>query len=304
MARSPTKSVGIQSVEVSAALLRALAETSGPMTLTSLAKQARMSLSKAHKYLASFIRIGLVRQDSVSGRYMLGRFAAELGFAAMRNIDVVEIAQETLDLLRDRLDTTAALSVWGSQGPTVVRKALNLQPVSLLVQLGTVTPLLTSSTGRVFAAYLDRRKTKSMIDRELADRKGAAARSGLRSMADVEKLLAKVKKDGMAVAVGLMHPGVIGMSAPVFDIDGDVIATDQPGGHGRHHGHAAESAARRALRAAAADLVINSAAIRPLEIGLGESGAGTAQASPRFSFSNAALIAGARQTISISVPIG
>jgi DNA-binding IclR family transcriptional regulator len=254
MARSPTKSVGIQSVEVSAALLRALAETSGPMTLTSLAKQARMSLSKAHKYLASFIRIGLVRQDSVSGRYMLGRFAAELGFAAMRNIDVVEIAQETLDSLRDRLDTTAALSVWGSQGPTVVRKALNLQPVSLLVQLGTVTPLLTSSTGRVFAAYLDRRKTKSMIERELADRKGAAARSGLRSMADVEKLLAKVRKDGMAVAVGLMHPGVIGMSAPVFDIDGDVIATVNLAGMDGIMDTRPTSAARRALRAAAADL--------------------------------------------------
>jgi DNA-binding IclR family transcriptional regulator len=254
MGRSPTKSVGIQSVEVSAALLRALAETSGPMTLTSLAKQARMSLSKAHKYLASFIRIGLVRQDSVSGRYMLGRFAAELGFAAMRNIDVVEIAQETLDSLRDRLDTTAALSVWGSQGPTVVRKALNLQPVSLLVQLGTVTPLLTSSTGRVFAAYLDRRKTKTMIDRELADRKGAAARSGLRTIADVEKLLTKVQRDGIAVAVGLMHPGVIGMSAPVFDIDGDIIATINLAGMDGVLDTRPQSVARRVLRSAAADL--------------------------------------------------
>ncbi len=254
MGRSPTKSVGIQSVEVSAALLRALAETSGPMTLTSLAKQARMSLSKAHKYLASFIRIGLVRQDSVSGRYMLGRFAAELGFAAMRNIDVVEIAQETLDSLRDRLDTTAALSVWGSQGPTVVRKALNLQPVSLLVQLGTVTPLLTSSTGRVFAAYLDRRKTKTMIGRELADRKGAAARSGLRTLADVEKLLTKVQRDGMAVAVGLMHPGVIGMSAPVFDIDGDIIATINLAGMDGVLDTRPQSVARRVLRSAAADL--------------------------------------------------
>jgi len=254
MGRSPTKSVGIQSVEVSAALLRALAETSAPMTLTSLAKHSRMSLSKAHKYLASFIRIGLVRQDSASGRYMLGRFAAELGFAAMRNIDVVEIAQETLDSLRDRLDTTAALSVWGSQGPTVVRKALNLQPVSLLVQLGTVTPLLTSSTGRVFAAYLDRRKTKTTIDRELADRKGAAARSGLRTMSDVEKLLAKVQKDGMAVAVGLMHPGFIGMSAPVFDITGDIIATINLAGMDGVMDTRPQSAARRALRAAAADL--------------------------------------------------
>ena len=241
MARSPTKSVGIQSVEVSAALLRALAETFGPMTLTSLARAgAGSSLSKAHKYLASFIRIGLVRQDSVSGRYMLGRFAAELGFAAMRNIDVVEIAQETLDSLRDRLDTTAALSVWGSQGPTVVRKALNLQPVSLLVQLGTVTPLLTSSTGRVFAAYLDRRKTKSMIERELADRKGAAARSGLRSVADVDKLLAKVKKDGVAVAVGLMHPRSHRHERASVRHRRRRDRHRQPCGRGRHHRHAAE----------------------------------------------------------------
>jgi len=254
MRRSPTKSAGIQSVEVGASLLRVLAETSGPITLTNLARKARMSLSKAHKYLASFIRIGLVRQDSATGRYMLGRFAAELGFAALRNIDVVEIAQETLDRLRDRIDTTAALSVWGSQGATVVRKALNLQPVSLLVQLGTVTPLLTSSTGRVFAAYLDRRKTKPLIERELADRKGAAARAGLRTMGDVEKLLAKVRKDGMAVAVGLMHPGVVGMSAPIFDIDGDIVATINLAGVDGITDARPQSAAGRALRAAAADL--------------------------------------------------
>jgi DNA-binding IclR family transcriptional regulator len=254
MRRSPTKSAGIQSVEVSATLLRALADSSGPMTLTSLAKEARMSLSKAHKYLASFIRVGLVRQDSDTGRYMLGRFAAEIGFAALRNIDVVDISQETLDMLRDRLDTTAALSVWGSHGPTVVRKALNLQPVSLLVQLGTVTPLLTSSTGRVFAAYLDRRQTRAMIDRELADKNGAAAKSGLHTMREVERLVAKVRKDGMAIAVGLMHRGVVGMSAPIFDIDGDIVATINLTGVDEVMDTRLNGATANALRAAAADL--------------------------------------------------
>jgi DNA-binding IclR family transcriptional regulator len=254
MRRSPKKSAGIQSVEVSASLLTALAESSRPMTLTNLAKEAHMSLSKAHKYLASFIRIGLVRQDSGSGRYMLGRFAAEIGFAALRNIDVVEISQDTLDRLRDELNTTAALSVWGSHGPTIVRKALNQQPVSLLVQLGTVTPLLTSSTGRVFAAYLDRRRTKEMIEEELADRKGAAVKSGLRTMRDVERLKAKVRKDGLAVAVGLMHPGVVAMSAPVFDIDGDIVATINLAGMDGVMDVRAQGVPARTLRAAAADL--------------------------------------------------
>jgi DNA-binding IclR family transcriptional regulator len=254
MPRRSTQSAGIQSVEVGASLLRTLAATSQPMTLTNLARDSHMSLSKAHKYLASFIRIGMVRQDRSTGRYMLGRFAAEIGFAALRNIDVVDISQETLNTLRDRLDTTAALAVWGSQGPTVVRKALNLQPVSLLVQLGTVTPLLTSSTGRVFAAFLDRRKTQAMIARELADRKGAAAKAGLRSMRDVEKLLAKVRREGVGVAVGLMHPGVIGMSAPIFDIDGDIVATINLAGMDGIMDIRAHSPVRRALGAAAADL--------------------------------------------------
>ena len=93
-----------------------------------------------------------------------------------------------------------------------------------------------------------------MIDRELGDRKGAAARSGLRTMADVDKLLAKVQKEGMAVAVGLMHPGVIGMSAPVFDITGDIIATINLAGMDGVMDTRPQSAARRALRAAAADL--------------------------------------------------
>jgi DNA-binding IclR family transcriptional regulator len=254
MRRSSTKSAGIQSVEVSAALLRVLVEKAGPITLTNLARQAPMSLSKAHKYLASFIRIGLVRQDSATGRYMLGRFATELGFAALRSIDVVDISQETLDALRDQLDITAALSVWGSKGSTVVRKALNLQPVSLLVQLGTVMPLLSSSTGRVFAAYLDRRKTKDMIEGELADRKGAAVKSGLRTMRDVEKLLSGVQKQGMAVAAGLVHPGVVGMSAPIFDIDGDLVATINLAGVQGVMDTRPQAAPARALRAAAADL--------------------------------------------------
>ena len=62
---------GIQSVEVGGQLLRALAEGDGPMMLRDLARNAGMSAAKAHPYLVSFMRIGLVEQDKASGRYEL-----------------------------------------------------------------------------------------------------------------------------------------------------------------------------------------------------------------------------------------
>ena len=224
MASRAGQSTGIQSIEVGAPLLSALAAAPGPMSLTALARATAMRPSKAHKYLASFVRTGLVEQRSATGRYALGPLAVECGFAALRGIEVVDIAQDTLDALRDELDVTSSLTVWGSSGPTIVRNARNRQPVSLVVQLGMTLPLLTSSNGRVFAAYLPWPAIRPLVRGELADRTGLAARAGLRRIEDVEALLAGVRKKGFAIAPGTVQADVLGVSAPVFDHSGAVVA--------------------------------------------------------------------------------
>jgi DNA-binding IclR family transcriptional regulator len=73
---------GIQSIEVGAPLLRALVDGGDAMTLTALATRAHMPLSKTHKYLASFVRVGLMTQGA-NALYKLGPFARELGLAAL-----------------------------------------------------------------------------------------------------------------------------------------------------------------------------------------------------------------------------
>ena len=224
MAQKRGERTGIQSIEVGVPLLIALTDAAGSMTLTNLAGAAHMTPSKAHKYLASFVRVGLVTQSADTGRYNLGPLAVELGFAALRRLDVIEFAQDALDDLRDRLDLTGSLTVWGNHGPTIVRRADNYQPVSLVVQLGMVLPLLTSSNGRIFAAYLDRRITMQFIDAELAVSNGPAARAGLHGIADVEKLVATVRENGIAVAEDLVYPGIAAMSAPVFDHRNALVA--------------------------------------------------------------------------------
>jgi len=59
---------GIQSIEVGTRLLRALAAHGRAMMLRDVARHAGMPPAKAHRYLVSFMRMGLVEQDANTGR--------------------------------------------------------------------------------------------------------------------------------------------------------------------------------------------------------------------------------------------
>ena len=217
-------SAGIQSIENGTPVLRALVQAKGAMTLTAIAAACGMAPGKAHKYLASYIRTGLVVQNESGGRYDLGPFALELGVAAMRRINVMELAQPALDDLRDLLGNTVSLAIWGNHGPTIMRIAETPDLMSLTVRFGTVMPLLTTAFGRIFAAFLDRRLTQELMQAELDDPSGVAAQSGLTSLADVEAMLAPFRARRMSIAENLSAPNRAALAAPVFDHNNRMIA--------------------------------------------------------------------------------
>ena len=112
---------GIQSIDVGGRVLAALTRSSGAMMLKELAEAAGMPAAKAHAYLVSFCRLGLVEQDAVSGRYDLGAFALELGLLALNRLDAVRVATNEMTGLAARTGHSTAIAVWGNHGPTVVR---------------------------------------------------------------------------------------------------------------------------------------------------------------------------------------
>ncbi|MEO6986934.1 MAG: helix-turn-helix domain-containing protein, partial [Paralcaligenes sp.] len=82
----------IQSVETGFPLLSSLVDAGVPLTLRDLATRAGMTSAKAHPYLVSFVRVGLVQQDSATGQYELGPFALQMGLVSLQRLDPVRIA--------------------------------------------------------------------------------------------------------------------------------------------------------------------------------------------------------------------
>ena len=257
---------GIQSVEVGFALLDVLGRAAGPLMLRDLASAADMSAAKAHRYLVSFQRLGLVTQDAGTTRYDLGPAALKLGLASLSRLDAVRMGRERLPALLERTGHTLALAVWGNHGPTIVhwQESPLSSPVNL--RLGDVMPLLTSATGRCFAAHLSDgpglKRIDPMIEEELRRLQAiphAQSRADLpTTMAMVQALFTEVRQRGMARVVDTLLPGVVGFCAPVFDSDRrmvmGVVALGSAATFDAEWGGAVESPLRTMARQLSGDL--------------------------------------------------
>ncbi|MEO7851951.1 MAG: helix-turn-helix domain-containing protein, partial [Rubrivivax sp.] len=145
---------GIQSIEVGGQLLRCLAQHGRPMALKDLAREAGMAAAKAHPYLVSFGKLGLIEQEQASGRYGLGSLALQLGLISLQQFDPVRLATPRIVELAPQIGHTVALAVWGNRGPTIVRVEEAPSHVFVNVRHGTVMSLRGTASGRLFAAFL------------------------------------------------------------------------------------------------------------------------------------------------------
>ncbi len=205
---------GIQSIEVGGRLLLALADAGRPLALKDLAQAADMTPPKAHPYLVSFGKLGLVAQDTGSGRYGLGPLAMQLGLISLQQYDPVRLATARLPELARGLGHMVALVVWGNQGPTVVRTEEPPSPVHVNMRHGTVMSVRGTASGRLFAAHLPAALVQPVLQ---ADPAAAPAE------ADFQQQVAVARSAGLAHAVDSALPGISALAAPVFDAAGQMV---------------------------------------------------------------------------------
>ena len=201
---------GIQSIEVGGRLLLALAQAGRPLALKDLALAADMSPPKAHPYLVSFGKLGLIAQDTASGRYGLGPLAMQLGLISLQQFDPVRLATARLPELARNLGQTVAITVWGTHGATIVRTEEPPLPVHVAMRHGAVMSLRGTASGRLFAAHLPRALLRATPGVGAFDKA-------------FERELAAIRQAGFSQVVDAAVPGVSGLAVPVFNSSGALV---------------------------------------------------------------------------------
>jgi len=212
---APRGQRGIQSIEVGGQLLRALAHHGRPMALKDLAREAGMTPAKAHPYLVSFGKLGLIEQTNASGHYGLGALAMQLGLISLQQFDPVRLATPRLPELARTLGHTVALAVWGNRGATIVRIEEAPSAVHVNMRHGTVLTLRGTASGQLFAAYLP----TADVQAALALESGSSARIDRAFEAELER----IRAERISRAIDAAVPGVSALAAPVFDGQGQIV---------------------------------------------------------------------------------
>ncbi|TSE19883.1 DNA-binding transcriptional repressor YiaJ [Tepidimonas alkaliphilus] len=206
---------GIQSIEVGGQLLKALARAGRALPLKELARAAGMGAAKAHPYLVSFGKLGLVEQDPVSGHYGLGPLALQLGLIGLQQVDPVRLAVAELPALARTLGCTVSAAVWGPVGPIIVHVELAPTPVHVAMRHGMPASLRHTGTGKIFAAFGEPQAVAAALARE-----GEA--EALRDPAFAEELAA-IRREGLSRVRDELLPGISALAVPVFDGFGRVV---------------------------------------------------------------------------------
>ena len=170
--------------------------------------------SSAHRYLTSLAQTGLLTRSSDSS-YVLGPLAARLFSSVLQAGHLItNVAAPHMRQLVQQVHETAALSLWATGGPVVVRTEVPTErEIQITVPVGTALPL-HSAQGKVFLAYLpDRRLANTLLAHFPFDQ-----RPGM------EAELARIRQDGLAFARGV-QPGIRSMAAPILGEEGSIVAT-------------------------------------------------------------------------------
>jgi DNA-binding IclR family transcriptional regulator len=210
---------GVQSVEIAAAILKALAADGGELPLKGLTTATGMPRAKVHRYLASLRATGLIDQDAETGHYRIGHAAIVIGLVGLGRTSPVRQIQDALPQLRDAIGETVTAAIWGDRGPTIVAMEESDHPVTMNVRMGSVLPLLSSVIGRVFLTFMPDATTKLLVASERR-----ARGSGLPAKEDLSGQIAQIRRRKVAWAHSPLLPGVDAVAAPVFDYRGKLVA--------------------------------------------------------------------------------
>jgi IclR family pca regulon transcriptional regulator len=189
--------------------------------VSDMAAATGMPMPTAYRIVMTLVSEGYLDQLP-NGDYRPGARVLTLGTAALRGMDLVEIAAPRLKALGEATGETVNLcSLTGDRVLYLVRLR-NSDLVTANIQVGSTLAAVHTSIGKLLLAYLD--ETELVTRLTEGSFTGPHGPNAKLSLAELRDELATIRRGGWAVQDEELAFGLRSVAAPVRDASGLVVA--------------------------------------------------------------------------------
>ncbi len=202
-------------------VLDVVSSAQAPLTFSEIVERTGLNKSTIHRLLAIGVEEGMVRHDAQQKTYFLGNRAYDLVRHAYHGYDIQQIALDEMVQLHARYDANVTIGVPSGLEVSYLRILESRRAMGGVQRPGTRDPIHCSASGKALLAYLPDTTLESMLAgyefKQYTDRT-------ITSLTDFKEALQFVRENGFGTNEREEYDHFHGISSPIFNYLGDVIA--------------------------------------------------------------------------------
>jgi DNA-binding IclR family transcriptional regulator len=212
------KTYKVPAVDQAIRLMLCLANSgSNPKSLTDICMEVGIHRSKAFSILNTLNEYGFVKKNPNRRGYVLGPGLLTLTGKILENLSLSRFVEPVLYDLAKKAGATVALGVISDDKTYVVAQYEGAPGIGISSPIGYVTPTTYGAHGKAIAAFLPEDELEELLNGKELYFHGTPDKF---NMTRLRKELARCRRDGFALELGDMMPGVNAIGAPVLDQNG------------------------------------------------------------------------------------
>jgi IclR family transcriptional regulator, pca regulon regulatory protein len=189
--------------------------------VSDLASAAGLPMPTVYRAVMTLAAEGYLDQLP-DGGYRPGVRTLTLGSAALRSLDLIEIATPKLQQLAGRSGETVNLAVLSGDRVLYLVRLRNSDLVTANIQVGSTLPAVHTSIGKLLLSYLDEADLAARItDASFSANSGPNAKL---SLAELRGELRTVRDQGWAMQDEELAYGLRSVAGPIIGPDGPALA--------------------------------------------------------------------------------
>jgi IclR family transcriptional regulator, pca regulon regulatory protein len=191
------------------------------LSLTEIVDALGLAKSTAFRVLSTLEASGYIDRNPVSKRYRPSLKVLRLGFTALHNLEIRQIARPHLERLAQTVEETVSLAVLEGMKVTYVDRIRNRAIVGVILGIGSQLPAHCTALGKVLLADLSIPELRQrMADADLA----AFTAKTITDPLILENCLSAIKRNGYAEDDEELAIGLRAAAAPIRDASGCAVA--------------------------------------------------------------------------------